>query len=128
MPFLLILGAFNLLNLLPMYRFDGGQVLRQIFPSRPMLVAGSFGVTLIILGIGWAIGLPTMAIIAGLAVFILMSLISVGRVKPREALVPMSGGERLLAGFGLYSALASHGYAILFACANLFPGNANLPL
>lgn len=121
MPFLLILGAFNLLNLLPMYRFDGGQVLRQVFPSRPMLIVGSFGVTLVILGVGWRIGLPTVALIAGLAVFTLMSLMTAGRVKPREALVPMTGPERLLAGFGLYAALAIHGFAIVHACENLFP-------
>ncbi len=31
--FLLVGGAFNMLNLLPMSRFDGGQVIRQIFPT-----------------------------------------------------------------------------------------------
>lgn len=120
LPFLLVLGAFNLLNLLPMYRFDGGQVLRQVFPSRTMLVAASFGVTLVILGVGWRIGMPTVALMAALAVFTLMSLMSAGRVKPREALDPMSGPERLLAGFGLYSALAIHGYAVIYACDVLF--------
>ncbi len=120
MPFLLILGAFNLLNLLPMYRFDGGQVLRQVFPSRLMQVLASFGVTLIILGVGWRIGLPPVALMAGLSVFTLMSLMSAGRVKPREALDPMTGPERLLAGFGLYAALAIHGYAVVEACAQLF--------
>lgn len=121
MPFLLILGAFNLLNLLPMYRFDGGQVLRQVFTSRPTQIAGSFGVTLAILGVGWQVGLPNVALIAGLAVFTLMSLMSAGRVKPREALEPMTGPERLLAGFGLYAALAIHSFAIIHASANLFP-------
>nr|WP_316654259.1 hypothetical protein [uncultured Gellertiella sp.] len=117
---LLILGAFNLLNLLPIYRFDGGQVLRQVFPSRRMLTVGSFGVTVLILGIGWRIGLPAPALEAGLAVFTLMSLMGRARVKPREALVPMSSPERLMAGFGLYAAIAIHGYAIVYACDQLF--------
>ncbi|MBB4064895.1 hypothetical protein [Gellertiella hungarica] len=119
--FLLVLGAFNLLNLLPMYRFDGGQVIRQVFPSRPVQIAASFGVTAVILGVGWRIGLPTVAIMAALAVFTLLSLMSVGRVKPREALDPMTGGERLVAGFGLYAALAIHAYAVVYACEKLFP-------
>ncbi|MDE1155794.1 MAG: hypothetical protein PW735_08690, partial [Acidobacteriaceae bacterium] len=72
--FTLILGGFNLLNLLPMYRFDGGQVLRQIFRNRGSLLAGSFGVTSAILYVGWQIGLTTNALLASLAVFTLLSL------------------------------------------------------
>lgn len=118
--FLLILGAFNLLNLLPMSRFDGGQVLRQIFRSRMTLVAGSFGITLVILWVGWRIGLPATALAAGLAVFILMSLIGFGSVKPRHAFEEMSPGERLMAGFGLFAAVSIHSYAIIYACDRLF--------
>lgn len=119
--FLLILGSFNLLNLLPMSRFDGGQVLRQVFPSRPVQIAASFGITAIILLIGWRIGVPLAGLEAALAVFTLMSLIGTARVKPREALDPMSPGERLAAGFGLYAAVAIHGYAIVTAADVLFP-------
>lgn len=118
--FLLILGAFNLLNLLPMHRFDGGQVLRQVFSSRAGLVAASFFVTLAILGVGWRIGLPAQLLIAGLAVFTVLSLIGAGGVKPRRALDPMTAPQRLLAGFGLYAALVLHGYAIVYACERLF--------
>ncbi|MXN52158.1 hypothetical protein GR158_13620 [Shinella sp. AETb1-6] len=114
--FLLILGAFNLLNLLPMHRFDGGQVLRQVFPSRSGLLSASFLVTLAIIFVGWRIGLPFMLLIAGLAVFTLLSLIGAGGVKPRRALEPMTPPQRLLAGFGLYAALSLHGYAIVYAC------------
>lgn len=119
---LLIIGAFNLLNLLPMDRFDGGQVLRQVFPGR-MRAVGSFCITLVILWIGWRIGLPANALIAALAVFTLMSLMSAGfggRAKPREALDDMKPAERLMAGFGLYAAVAIHGFAIVKACDVLF--------
>lgn len=120
LAFLLVLGAFNLLNLLPMHRFDGGQVLRQVFPSRTGLLLGSFGVTLAILWIGWRVGIPAGLLIAGLAVFTLLSLIGAGGVKPRRALEPMTAPQRLLAGFGLYAAVVIHGYGIVYACDQLF--------
>jgi len=118
--FLLILGAFNILNLLPMSRFDGGQVLRQIFPSRGMLLLGSFGITLLMLWIGYRVGLPPKVLIAGLAVFILMSLMGANSVKPRQSLAPMHPGERLMAGLGLYAAVAIHAHGIVYACDRLF--------
>ncbi|MCV3737486.1 hypothetical protein OCK02_14815 [Rhizobium sp. TRM96647] len=119
--FLAILGAFNLLNLLPMHRFDGGQVLRQVFSSRPALVAASFAVALLVLAIGWRVGLPPMALLAGLAVFTLLSMLgSRSAVKPRHSLVPMTNGERVLAGCGLYAAVGLHGSAIVYACNRLF--------
>ncbi len=118
--FLLILGAFNLLNLLPMYRFDGGQVLRQIFTGKFSLVFASFAITLAILAVGWSIGLTASTLLAALAVFTLLSLIGFGSVKPKHELEKMSGGERLLVSFGLYAAVAMHAYAIRFAADILF--------
>lgn len=117
--FLLILGAFNLLNLLPMHRFDGGQVLRQVFSTRIGLLMASFLVTLAILCVGWRVGLPVSMLVAGLAVFTVLSLLGAGGVKPRTALDSMTAPQRLLAGFGLYSALVLHGYAIIYACDRL---------
>lgn len=118
---LLIMGSFNLLNLLPMNRFDGGRVLHQVFCGRRMQMAGSFGVTLVILWIGWRVGLSGPALIAALAIFTLMSLIGLGSTAPKDALDEMSPPERLMAGFGLYAALSIHGYAIIYACDRLFP-------
>jgi len=118
--FLLILGAFNLLNLLPMNRFDGGQVLRQVFRSDNSRMVGSFVVTLVILAIGWRIGLPTPALLAGLAIFALLSLMARGGVKPRHRLDDMTTTQRLASGFGLYAAVALHGYAIVYATDRLF--------
>lgn len=118
--FLLILGAFNLLNLLPMNRFDGGQVLRQVFRSRTGVLLGSFCVTLIILAVGWRIGLSSQALIAGLAVFVLLSMIGAVGVKPRHKLDEMSGLQRIISALGLYAAVALHGYAIIYATDRLF--------
>lgn len=118
--FLLITGAFNLLNLLPMHRFDGGQVLRQIFRSRKSQILASFIVTLCILSIGLEIGLPARYLVAGLLVFTLVSLIGGGSFKPRQKLDEMNGGERMLVSFGLYAAIAMHGYAVIVAIDKLF--------
>jgi Zn-dependent protease len=120
LAFLLILGAFNLLNLLPMHRFDGGQVLRQIFRTRRSQILASFLVTLCILCVGLEIGLPARYLLTGLLVFTLVSLIGGGSFKPRQKLDEMNGGERMLVSFGLYAAIAMHGYAIVFAIGKLF--------
>jgi len=118
--FLLILGAFNLLNLLPMNRFDGGQVLRQVFRSRLSLMTGSFLVTLVILGVGWRIGISSPALLAGLAVFALLSMMGQGGVKPRHRLDEMTSAQRIVSGLGLYAAVTLHGYAIVYAMDRLF--------
>ncbi len=118
--FLLILGAFNLLNLLPMYRFDGGQMLRQIFREPKALALASFSVTGVIVWTGWRIGLPSLALLAALSVFTLLSLIRTGRAKPRHRLAAMSPPEQLMTGFGLYAALSIHVYAVVYACDRLF--------
>ncbi len=120
---LLILGAFNLLNLLPMDRFDGGQVLRQVFPDSRMRMIGSFLLTSAILWIGWRIGLPGKALVAGLTVFTLLSLLVAGfgrAARLRTALEEMTAAQRLLSGFGLYAAFAMHGYAVVYACEHIF--------
>ncbi|MDQ0319989.1 Zn-dependent protease [Pararhizobium capsulatum DSM 1112] len=118
--FLLILGAFNLLNLLPMNRFDGGQVLRQVFPGSTSLAAGSFVVTGIVLSIGWRIGVPQLGLLAALAIFALLSLMGHRGVKPRHRLDDMTSCQRLVSGLGLYAALALHGYALVYATDRLF--------
>ncbi|THV25072.1 SRPBCC family protein [Peteryoungia ipomoeae] len=117
--FMIILGAFNLLNLLPTYRFDGGQVLRQVFESGTLLAVATFGVTGAILWTGWRIGLSPVMLMGGLAVFTLLSLIKTKTVKPSAELIPMSPAERLMTGFGYYAALSMHAYALIYACQNL---------
>ncbi|MGE7370934.1 hypothetical protein ACQKKX_17985 [Neorhizobium sp. NPDC001467] len=116
---LLILGGFNLLNLLPMSRFDGGQVIRQVFPGRLQVLA-SLGLTLIVLMVGYEIGIPAAALVAGLAVVTLISLIGFRTNILRDELDPMSAPERLMAGFGLYAAVTIHSYAVITACKILF--------
>ncbi len=118
--FIMILGAFNLLNLLPMHRFDGGQLLRQIFRSRRSQAAASFVVTLCIMCVGFEVGLAATWLLAGLVVFTIVSMIGAGSVKPRQKLEEMKDGERMLVAFGLYAAIAMHGYAVVFAIDRIF--------
>ena len=117
---ILVLGGFNLLNLLPMARFDGGQVLRRIFPSLGTQMLGSFGISIVIAVTGWQVGVPYEMIIVSLAVFALLSMISAGAVKMRDELMPMRPAERLLVGLGLYAAVIIHSYAIVFSAGVLF--------
>ena len=60
------------------------------------------------------------ALLGGLAVMALMSMVSNNTFKPREALDEMSAGERLHAGLGYYAALAIHAYGLIYACDHLF--------
>jgi hypothetical protein len=83
-------------------------------------VTASFGIACVILWIGYRIDLPQNALLAGMAVFTLVSLLGTSNVKPRFALDEMRPAERLMAGFGLYAALFIHGYAVIYACDRLF--------
>jgi hypothetical protein len=102
-----------------MSRFDGGQVLRQVFPTRDGLLGATFLVTAAILWTGHRIGVPLEALLGGLAVMALMSMTSNTSFKPREALDEMSGSERLHAGLGYYAVLAIHAYGLVYATDHL---------
>jgi hypothetical protein len=103
-----------------MQRFDGGQVLRQIFRTQRSQILASFLVTLCILCVGAEIGLPARYLGIGLLVFTVVSIIGGGSFKPRQKLEEMNGGERMLVSFGLYAAIAMHGYAVITAIDRLF--------
>jgi Zn-dependent protease len=118
--FILILGGFNLLNLLPMARFDGGQVLRRMFPALGLQMLGSFGIAGVIAVTCWQVGVSFEVIIIALAVFTLLSMISAGTINLRDELQPMRPAERLLVGLGLYAAVIIHSYAIVYTSGLLF--------
>jgi hypothetical protein len=64
--------------------------------------------------------LSSQVLLAGLAIFALLSLMGQGGVKPRHRLDEMTGRQRILSGLGLYSAVALHGNAIIYATDRLF--------
>ncbi|KPB01485.1 hypothetical protein SU32_07820 [Ahrensia marina] len=93
--FALMAALFNLGNLIPVWKFDGGQVLRQVFRS----AIGQAVCTFFLLGcfmvVGHIIGLPKQMLIVSGAIFALLSVMtSKGGVKPKTPLTPMSGNER----------------------------------
>ena len=94
--------------------------MRRSVVAATLVASSAFVVALAVLWVGWRIGLRADMLLAGLAVVTLLSLFGGRGVKPREALDPMSGPQRLLVALALYSAIALHGYAIVFSCDILF--------
>lgn len=102
--FALMGSLFNLGNLIPVWKFDGGQVLRQVFRSRIGQSVGSFVLLSWFFGVGFAIGLPSKMLIVVGAIFALLSVMtSRGGIKPKKPLTPMTGRER----FAILSAFAA---------------------
>ena len=109
-------AAFNLANLVPIQRFDGGQVLRQIFATDRALGLASFAMLLAFLGLGWFAGFPDRVLIIGGAVLSIVGLVTVGGgVAMKHALHPISGRERLAIGLALLATFVIHGVGGLWA-------------
>ena len=116
------IGAiFNLGNLVPVWKFDGGQVIRQIFRTRLGQGLASFFLLGGLLAVGKVGGFSNQALVVVGVVFSLLSVVTSGTgVKPKFALVPMSAKERclvfcgLLAAFGAHAAGAIWGFTVLF--------------
>ncbi|TIO37446.1 MAG: site-2 protease family protein, partial [Mesorhizobium sp.] len=71
-------SLFNIANLVPVWKFDGGQVLRQICPGPIALALASFLLLFALLALGWRAGFsPSFLLVAG-AVFSVLSLLTVG--------------------------------------------------
>ncbi|MCB1426148.1 MAG: site-2 protease family protein [Brucellaceae bacterium] len=113
---------FNLANLVPVWKFDGGQVLRQITPDRSVArFAASMAVLLSVAGFGWLAGMQPPALLTGCAVMTLLSVITVNSgVKPRMAMKPIKPGERALISAGLAAAICVHGTGMVWAIQSFF--------
>lgn len=109
-------AVFNLANLVPIWKFDGGQVLRQICTSDLQLGLASFTLLSLFLALGYAIGLQTNFLIIGGCVFALLSIITAGGgVKLKGELKPISGFDSLAIAAALLSAGVVHGYGVWWA-------------
>lgn len=118
--FAMICALFNLANLAPIWKFDGGQVLRQLFRNQTTLAIGSAVVLAWFVVIGVIAGMSHIAMIAICGVVLLLSIMTAGNgIKPKKPLVAMSGRER----FSLMAAFASvfliHGSAIIWSAEKL---------
>lgn len=122
--FAVFLGLFNLANLVPVWKFDGGQVLRQICPSASWLAGASFMLLAAFLGLGHIIGLPSYLLIGAGAVVAILSLMTAGSaVKPRHELRPILAPERAALAAGLVSVFSVHAISVYWAAITL-AGNA----
>ncbi|RRI06838.1 site-2 protease family protein [Mesorhizobium tamadayense] len=113
-------ALFNIANLVPVWKFDGGQVLRQICPGPIALALASFLLLSALLALGWRAGFPSSFLLVAGAVFSILSLLTVGSsVKPRHELKPIRAFDRLAMAGALLAVFAIHGYGVLWASAQL---------
>ena len=113
-------ALFNIANLVPVWKFDGGQVLRQICPGPIVLALASFSLLSAFLGLGRKAGFSPGFLLAAGAVFSILSLLTMrSGVKPRHELKPIRTVDRLVIAGALLAVFAIHGYGVLWASAQL---------
>lgn len=118
---ILVAALFNLGNLMPVWKFDGGQVLRQIFRSNAGMAGAAFATLALMAATGRAAGLPWNAIFITGAVLTLLSVVTAKTgVKPKAALTPMIVSERCALGLGFIAVLAIHALAVTWSFRALF--------
>jgi Zn-dependent protease len=113
-------ALFNIANLVPVWKFDGGQVLRQICPGPIALALASFFLLSAFLAVGWQAGFSANFLLATGAVFSILSLLTMSSgVKPRHELKPIRTVDRFAMAAALLAVFAIHGYGVLWASAQL---------
>ncbi len=115
-----IAALFNVANLVPVWKFDGGQVLRQICPGPVSLALSSFVLLSAFMGLGYLAGFPAMLLVSAGAIFAILSLITAGTaVKPRHELRRLGGFERAALAGALVAVFAIHASGLLWASARM---------
>jgi Zn-dependent protease len=107
---------FNIANLVPVWKFDGGQVLRQICPEPVVLAVVSFATLSAFLALGLLTGQSPALLVAMGTVFAILSLMTAGSgVKPRHELKPIRVVERVTLGAAFAAVFAIHFCGVLWA-------------
>jgi Zn-dependent protease len=107
---------FNIANLVPVWKFDGGQVLRQICPEPVTLALASFAALSAFLALGRLTGLSPALLIGMGVVFAILSLLTASSgVKPRHELKPIRTIERITLGAAFAAIFAIHFCGVLWA-------------
>lgn len=102
-------AVFNLANLIPVWKFDGGQVVRQVFDGKLAQALVSFALLGALLLIGLGMGFPPSVLLPVGAVFALLSLMTSGAsFKPRKPLTAMTLRERSAILAGLCATFVAH--------------------
>lgn len=118
---IVIAALFNLGNLMPVWKFDGGQVLRQIFRQGSGQAAAAFLMLGILVATGLAVGFSARIMVMCGAVLAVLSLITTSTgVKPKTALTPMTASERVTLAAALLSTTAIHALAVVWAVRTIF--------
>lgn len=113
-------ALFNIANLVPVWKFDGGQVLRQICPGPVARALASFVLLSAFLALAHQVGFPQKLLIAAGATFAILSLITAGSgVKPRYALKPIAAFDRVAITAALLAIFAIHASGLMWAAARL---------
>ncbi len=114
-------AIFNLANLVPVWKFDGGQILRQLFRAEQSQLVSSAIIFSCIFGVGILAGFSIkIMLIFGLVFAALSVLTSNFGAKPRHAMKPMSKKQHLGMIGGLFAVFAVHSAGILWAVERFF--------
>ena len=109
---------FNIANLVPVWKFDGGQVLRQICPEPVALAIVSFATLSAFLALGSMVGLSAAMLVGMGVVFAVLSMLTAGTgVKPRYELKPIRAVERASLGAAFAAIFAIHFCGVLWTYA-----------
>lgn len=112
---------FNLANLLPIWKFDGGQVLRQICASQRQLTVAASVLLAGFLLLGHALDMPPAALLSIGFVVVFLSLFTRGKqARPRNALVPIARHERALIAIAFTAIAVTHASGLFWAARMLF--------
>jgi Zn-dependent protease len=107
---------FNIANLVPVWKFDGGQVLRQICPGPLVLATASFATLSAFLALGRLTGLSPALLVGMGTIFAVLSLITTGSgVKPRHELKAIRADEQLVLAAAFAAVFAIHFCGVLWA-------------
>lgn len=118
---IVIAALFNLGNLMPVWKFDGGQVLRQIFASGTGQAVAASMMLAIMVATGIAVGLSVQMMLVCGAVLAILSLVTTQTgVQPKTALRPMTGRERVALFAALMAVTAIHALAVVWAVRLIF--------
>jgi len=119
--FALICALFNLGNLMPVWKFDGGQVIRQLFATRLGQGVSAGAILMCLTWLGLTLGLPMRVMLAaGIVVLVLSLLTAGGGVRPKRPLTPMTGAERAGLAAGLVAVCVTHGAVLIWSVDLLF--------